>query len=69
MVWGKLCLEEARHRVPCPAEDFRPNQENFHRLSRQKVALARLFTDFGYDVVLNDVDSVWLRDPTPFFSQ
>lgn len=39
-----------------------------HKLSRQKVALARLFTDFGYDILLSDVDVVWLKDPVSYFS-
>lgn len=51
------------------AEDFRPHPESVHRISSQKVALARLFIDFGYDIVLSDVDMIWLRDPAPFFDQ
>lgn len=50
------------------ADDFKSELQNTHKLSRQKVALARLFTDFGYDVLLSDVDVVWLRDPVPYFS-
>jgi len=25
--------------------------------------------DFGFDVVVSDVDVVWLRDPLPLFSR
>lgn len=51
------------------AEDFLPEEEKQHRLSRQKIALAQLLTDFGYTVILSNVDSVWLKDPTPYISR
>ena len=51
------------------AGEFKTEKHNTHKLSRQKVALARLFTDFGYDVLLSDVDIVWMRDPQPYFAK
>lgn len=38
-------------------------------MGRQKVALAKSFTDFELDIVLCDVDTVWLRDPTEYFER
>ena len=35
---------------------------------RQKIALAKTFTDFGLDLMLCDVDVVWIKDPTHYFS-
>ena len=51
------------------AEEFQSIEETKHKLSRQKIALAQLFADFGYDILFSDVHSVWLRDPTPYFSK
>jgi len=49
--------------------EFKTEKQSTHKLSRQKVALARLFTDSGYDILLSDVDVVWMRDPQPYFAQ
>ena len=39
----------------------------FHELGRLKVSLARLLVErHGVDVLLSDVDAVWLRDPFPY---
>ncbi len=51
------------------ADEFKSELYNTHKLSRQKVALARLFTDFGYDVILSDADVVWLRNPLSYFPE
>ena len=51
------------------AADFYSSAEMTHKLSRQKVALVRLFTDFNMDVILTDIDTVWLQDPTSYVSR
>ena len=51
------------------AAEFSSESHAAHKLSRQKIALARLFTDFGYDIVMSDVDVVWFKDPFPYFSR
>lgn len=39
---------------------------SFHALGRAKVSLARLLVErHGVDVLISDVDAVWLRDPFP----
>lgn len=35
---------------------------------RQKIGLAKTFNDFGLDLMLCDVDVVWIKDPTHFFN-
>lgn len=51
------------------ADEFHSDRLAFHRLGRQKMAMLRILTDFGFDVVLCDVDVAWLRDPMPFLSR
>lgn len=36
---------------------------------REKIGLVLAFTDMGFDVVVSDVDTVWLQDPLPFLAQ
>lgn len=49
--------------------DFGWGTEAFHKMGRQKVDLARTFTDFGLDLCLCDVDTVWINDPTEYFER
>jgi hypothetical protein len=41
--------------------------DKFHQMGREKIQLIHTFVHLGYDLVLTDVDTVWLRDPLPFF--
>lgn len=36
---------------------------------REKIGLVLAFTDMGFDVVVSDVDTVWLQDPLAFLAQ
>ena len=36
---------------------------------REKIGLVLAFTNMGFDVVVSDVDTVWLQDPLPFLAQ
>ncbi|PSC68170.1 glycosyltransferase family 77 [Micractinium conductrix] len=49
--------------------DFGWGTAAFHKMGRQKVDLARTFTDFGLDLCLCDVDTVWINDPTEYFER
>lgn len=35
---------------------------------REKIGLVLAFTEMGFDVVVSDVDTVWLQDPRPFLA-
>jgi hypothetical protein len=50
-------------------DDFGWGSPLFHKMGRQKVDLARTFTDFGLDLCLCDVDTVWINDPTKYFER
>uniref|UniRef100_A0A061QQR3 Glycosyltransferase n=1 Tax=Tetraselmis sp. GSL018 TaxID=582737 RepID=A0A061QQR3_9CHLO len=41
---------------------------HFHMMGREKVRLAKTFTGFGLDLMLCDVDVVWVKDPTKYFA-
>ena len=48
-------------------EDIGWGSAGFHALGRAKVSLARLLVErHGADVLVSDVDAVWLRDPFPY---
>eukprot|EP00192_Tetraselmis_astigmatica_P008881 CAMPEP_0117652350 /NCGR_PEP_ID=MMETSP0804-20121206/2579_1 /TAXON_ID=1074897 /ORGANISM="Tetraselmis astigmatica, Strain CCMP880" /LENGTH=607 /DNA_ID=CAMNT_0005458389 /DNA_START=187 /DNA_END=2010 /DNA_ORIENTATION=+ len=42
--------------------------DHFHKMGRQKIGLAKTFTNFGLDLMLCDVDVVWIKDPTHYIS-
>ena len=35
---------------------------------REKIGLVLAFTEIGFDVLVSDVDTVWLQDPGPFMA-
>jgi len=36
---------------------------------REKIQLIHYFTELGFDAVISDVDTVWLRNPLPYMKQ
>ena len=47
--------------------DFGWGTKTFHKMGRDKIRLIRdLTTIDGVDVLISDIDTAWLRDPTPF---
>eukprot|EP00854_Cymbomonas_tetramitiformis_P025831 gene25831-31606_t len=50
-------------------EDFGWGSPNFHKMGRKKIDLIRQFTVMGYDILVSDVDTVWMRDPIPYMQQ
>ena len=36
---------------------------------REKIGLVLTFTDMGFDIVVSDVDTVWLKNPIPYLAQ
>jgi len=49
--------------------DFGWGSPTFHKMGREKINLIGLFTDMGVDLLLSDVDTVWLRNPVPYILQ
>ena len=47
--------------------DFGWGTRNFHQMGRDKIRLIRDFTASGVNVLVSDIDVVWLRNPLPFF--
>lgn len=35
---------------------------------REKIGLVLAFTSMGFDVLVSDVDTVWLRNPLPYMA-
>lgn len=52
-----------------PASDLGWGSPSFHEMGRRKAALAAAVTGLGYDVLLSDVDAVWLADPAPHLAR
>ena len=50
-------------------EDFKWGSPTFHKSGREKVSLLQMFTRWKLDVVISDVDTVWLRDPLPYLAR
>jgi len=49
--------------------DFGWGTPNFHKMGRKKIQLIRDFTLMGFDILVSDVDTVWMRDPVPYFQE
>ena len=49
--------------------DFGWGTRNFHQMGRDKIRLIRDFTRSGVNVLVSDIDVVWLRNPLPFFKR
>ena len=49
--------------------DFGWGTKNFHQMGRDKIRLIRDFTRSGVNVLVSDIDVVWLRNPLPFFKR
>ncbi|KAK9844822.1 hypothetical protein WJX74_007256 [Apatococcus lobatus] len=39
---------------------------DFFLMGREKIKLLELFTTMGFDVLLSDVDTLWMRNPIPY---
>ena len=50
-------------------ERFWWGTKNFHQMGRDKIRLIRDFTRSGVNVLVSDIDVVWLRNPLPFFKR
>ncbi|KAL4439682.1 hypothetical protein ABPG75_002683 [Micractinium tetrahymenae] len=50
-------------------EDFGWGTPTFHRMGREKIHLIHSFTKMGFDVLISDVDTVWLRNPLPYMEK
>jgi hypothetical protein len=49
--------------------DFGWGSTTFAKMGREKIKLIRVFLNLGVDVVISDVDVLWLRNPLPYFKQ
>jgi hypothetical protein len=49
--------------------DFGWGSKTFAKMGREKIRLIRVFLQLGVQVVISDVDVMWLRNPLPFFDR
>lgn len=49
--------------------DFGWGSPTFNKMGREKISLIQTFVHWGVEVIISDVDTVWLRDPTEFALQ
>jgi len=49
--------------------DFGWGSPTFHKMGREKINLIVTFTNMGIDLLLSDVDTVWMRDPMPYIAR
>ena len=77
-----LCIDHVKHSLPVPClaacleAATRLKHVSLHKQQhlasmqgREKIGLVLAFTDMGFDVVVSDVDTVWLQDPLPFLAE
>eukprot|EP01065_Artemidia_motanka_P007583 TRINITY_DN13793_c0_g1_i1.p1 TRINITY_DN13793_c0_g1~~TRINITY_DN13793_c0_g1_i1.p1 ORF type:complete len:673 (+),score=122.97 TRINITY_DN13793_c0_g1_i1:96-2114(+) len=50
-------------------KDFGWGSSQFHKMGREKISLVSSVLDLGFNVLVCDVDTVWMRDPNPYIEQ
>lgn len=50
-------------------DDFGWGTQTFFKMGREKISLLQQFTRWGLDVIVSDVDTVWLRNPLPYMAK
>ena len=50
-------------------QDFGWGTANFHKMGRKKIELIHLFTKMGFDILVSDVDTVWMKNPMPYMAK
>lgn len=50
-------------------EDFGWGSATFNKMGREKINLIQAFTRWGQDVIVSDVDTVWMRNPVPYMNK
>lgn len=50
-------------------QDFGWGTANFHKMGRKKIELIWLFTKMGFDILVSDVDTVWMKNPMPYMAK
>lgn len=50
-------------------DDFGWGSQTFFKMGREKISLLQQFTKWGLDVVISDVDTVWMKDPLPYMAR
>lgn len=49
--------------------DFGWGSSTFNKMGREKISLIQTFTKWGIDVIVSDVDTVWLQNPIDYMQQ
>ena len=62
--------------IPCFAmssglttNDFGWGSSTFFKMGREKISLIKTFTHFGFDVLISDVDTAWVKNPIPYMEK
>jgi hypothetical protein len=49
--------------------DFGWGSSTFNKMGREKISLIQTFTKWGVEVIISDVDTVWLENPIPYMAR
>ena len=49
--------------------DFGWGSPTFNKMGREKINLLQTFTHWGFDVIISDVDTSWMRNPIPYMEK
>ena len=52
-----------------PQSDFGWGTKTFYKMARRKIKLIQEFLNMDFDVMVSDVDTVWLQDPATIFGK
>ncbi|KAI3429328.1 hypothetical protein D9Q98_005423 [Chlorella vulgaris] len=64
---GQACFEHIDDEIPKLGLTW--GEEGWRRMTWAKVFVLDMVADWGFDIVVSDVDVVWFKDPTPLFTE
>ena len=72
----ELLLELTKAGIPAfsmssglTTKDFGWGSAQFHKMGREKISLIRTFVHWRQDVIISDVDTVWMKNPVEYVAQ
>lgn len=66
--WAAACFDSPALR-PAPAAGMEWGQEGWRRMSWERVFILSQIMDWGFNIIVSDVDVAWLRDPIPLMAE
>ncbi|EPS61907.1 hypothetical protein M569_12886, partial [Genlisea aurea] len=55
--------------IQLDSDDFGWGTQKFNKMGREKVSLINALLPFGFEILMSDSDTVWLKNPLPYLAR